>query len=198
MVKLSKNQLRKISKSWFFRFIVIFVAVGILAYTWQRFSQSPVNGVISSSSQVSQSNIKPKTVGLTNYTDKLLSFNYPDNYNEAKSNTVVGNTVEQFGFDAVIGIANTRRLAVSVKTDPANMKDDSAYTFRRLESSGYSSESLTINDIKIEKLTKKSGGEIAYFLPGDKYYAIIVISSTRLQDDFDSDAQVVLKSLYWL
>lgn len=200
MNKISRKIIEKTANKRFVRFLIIFALIGILAYVWQQYSQSPSIGVVSDATVMNQKNVQTTaaSVDKVHYDGKTIGYDYPSYYSAPSVGNATAQAVEQLSQVASFGPTESRRISITVMKNTNPIEEDSGYKFRKLASSKYLSEFVTINGKKIEKLTKSGGGEVDYYIPGKNYYAVIAVSTSRVGGDYLADGLQIANSIAWI
>ncbi len=182
------------------KLIVGFLVFGLSAYAWQNYSQAPVAGKVTSSAAPTQKIVKQTaaSVDKIHFDGVTIAYDYPSYYAAPTTSPASGQAVEQITQKVSFGPDDSRRVSITVMKNTNPISEDSGYKFRKLASSKYSSTFVTINGKQVEQLSKQSGGEVDYYIPGKNFYAVLAVSSSRVQDDYQADALSIASSVAWL
>jgi hypothetical protein len=176
------------------------LAITIAGSVWYRSLQRPGVGSIQATTQV-QAEQKPVAPTEPNHFEgKTLLFDYPAAYSDFQNKPGSLPVVETYSFKFYDQSSETRRISITIKQPAPGdiMTDDSAYVFRKNQADTYEISDLSLDIGQLKKLVKADKTEITYFVPGDKYYAIVTATTTRPTGGMADDVFMTVSSLQWV
>jgi len=175
----------------------LLMAVAALGGWWYRYNQTPAVGTVHP--PVSQ---EPQTKGVTttHFKSVTIAFDYPTHYATVENKPVVAPTLELYSLNMHDAAQGSRRITVTVKqlVTASSLREDSAFTFRKLHPEQYASSEVTLHNQVVHRLAKKDGSEVSYFVPGDKAYAIVATTTTKPNESFEKEISEVMQSFVWV
>lgn len=181
------------------RALVSVAIVGICAGSWYLYNQKPAEGVIQNDVLKSRTSDDTKAKN-GHFKGSTMTFDYPTVYADTQSNPPTAKIAEQYSLGARIDGAESRKISITITKIgiDTTLKEDSAYKFRQNDAKNYVFENIMVNSNSVDKFTKNNGGEVTYFIPGTKYYAIVSATSTRANGEFATDVASLIDSFRWL
>lgn len=170
--------------------------IAVVAW-WYSYNQTPVTGTIITSNTPEPDEVK--TPPNSHFKGTYVVFDYSPVYDTVQSNTPSGRMVEQYSLSAAGESLESRRISITINkiAGAVTIQEDSAYRLRANAPETYRLETVTVNELSVEKFSKKDGAEVTYFIPGGEYYAIVSATSTRSGGEFINDAAIIVSSLVW-
>lgn len=180
----------------------ILLSVGLLASViggaawFYQYNQTPAKGVVHSAA----TEHPQRTHTITHFNGVAIAFDYPSDYTsvENKTTALVLPTTELYSLNRFSPNTGSMRIGITVRDlSRGSLLEDSAYRHRLINPNEYQASEVTLPQYPAKKMEKTDGTEITYFIPGEKAYAIIAVTSTNPGTDFAKEVTELVNSFVW-
>lgn len=172
--------------------VVILLLVGIAIWWAIKIVSEPAVGNVQMGIPGPEKNPQVDNLPDQTFKGEYFSFTYPGTYRKLPLK-LTGDRLEAVN---LIGIDSPRK-ELSVSVAPGAITDNSAISFRRLDKTLYTEESMTLgNDQSLLFTKRKEGFEKAAFVPHNNLVVSIVLTDSG-DRDLGSDFEQVISSFAW-